>query len=956
MAAHRASLTVSRTTSISAIGRGIPVREGLQAVYKVYRDKSIKEGALFLAMFVVFMLNVSLVNNVSSAFHTGNLFTSQLVDQEMDMYSNWQKGLQDVSTFGDVYQWLTAILYPNLYQSDWVAASGVDPKTGYVVGDATGLPTVPDTNATMPAWGNYLLYGGVRLRQVRVSRDSCVSRRAVGGYSVPATVFDAAAMAGTGRSGAQGASTLQRHYAATPAVAPVAGAATGVTGAVTDGGPSASFDLSYALGCMNYWAMTGTCPNDADVSHMSATVMINPLPVANVSESEAATLVPVPVRLAGRVKCAMHNVTAEVAAAYYTSFNPLFNGSFEASTLATPGRPTRVLACLGRFDTLDGTCTAEYLDAVQQVAPFVGASGTVYYYTPYASQDPLFGMLGWGPSAGYGKGGYLVHLSNDAAYAAAVLNRLVWDHWIDKATRAITVDFNAWNAATSTGTAFRAVFELYATGYMTTYVRTYTYRVLGTDVGTNVLVYLVSAAFLAFWLYFITKECQRAYYSFHLWAYVSSFRNLYVITLLALAGIYIWSWVSYVFVVNMYARLVAARAANTYVDLFNAAEGYQTMFTLSGLLGLAFFFKMFEYLGINKRMRTMWMTLYVARADLLAFLVGFLLLVYGFSFAGHFIFGYNSPGFHNPGSSLSTLLRFPLGDFDYNEQLYDTRAALAPWFFLAFLAMIFLVCLNVAIAILTEAFKTVHEATKSADRWKETATSIDEDVLFLVRIKVMVWTRPCLRWCRRKLRRPASARPGGSGAGRYSGGGSGGGGPDTPAAGAGGGSAGSGAGGGSDAPPASSSSGGGGGTPAGGEPAGSTVVPNPMAAAAAAGAGTGAASSAPAAPASGGIMPGPGRMAHSMRILKSMRSGGGSMFGRPPATAALPPAAAGHNDDAEDLETEREYDAYKAAAKFYAMVHRCTHAAKVHHNIDLLGYLQRLYENEADSDALYVGT
>jgi hypothetical protein len=36
---------------------------------------------------------------------------------------------------------------------------------------------------------------------------------------------------------------------------------------------------------------------------------------------------------------------------------------------------------------------------------------------------------------------------------------------------------------------------------------------------------------------------------------------------------------------------------------YDIGDRYQTMFTLAGLLGLGFFFKLFEYLGLNKRMR-----------------------------------------------------------------------------------------------------------------------------------------------------------------------------------------------------------------------------------------------------------------------------------------------------------------------------------------------------------------
>ncbi len=44
----------------------------------------------------------------------------------------------------------------------------------------------------------------------------------------------------------------------------------------------------------------------------------------------------------------------------------------------------------------------------------------------------------------------------------------------------------------------------------------------------------------------------------------------------------------------------------------------------------------------------------------------FVVLVSGFAFLANFLFGYLLPDFHNFTASFSTLLRFPLGDFDYN--------------------------------------------------------------------------------------------------------------------------------------------------------------------------------------------------------------------------------------------------------------------------------------------------
>lgn len=81
-------------------------------------------------------------------------------------------------------------------------------------------------------------------------------------------------------------------------------------------------------------------------------------------------------------------------------------------------------------------------------------------------------------------------------------------------------------------------------------------------------------------------------------------------------------------------RLASIATALATARRFDLGDRYQNMFTLAGLLGLGFFFKLFEYLGLNKRMRVIWLTLYESRIDLIAYIAGFMLLVFGFSLAG----------------------------------------------------------------------------------------------------------------------------------------------------------------------------------------------------------------------------------------------------------------------------------------------------------------------------------
>lgn len=244
----------------------------------------------------------------------------------------------------------------------------------------------------------------------------------------------------------------------------------------------------------------------------------------------------------------------------------------------------------------------------------------------------------------------------------------------------------------------------------------------------------------------------------------------------------------------------------------------------------------------------------------------------------------------------------------------------------SFLSMIFLVSLNVAIAILTSAFDAVHEATKSVDRWKEVCSSIDEDVIYLMRVKLKVWTRPLRRWCKAQctkratrassvpLPMPTSGAPHNSDLGP--------------------------------APPLSPL-------------ADNVTVTNPLntdkrtlqanateegpGGQAIAPSGSASPPGAPTSPVNAASRP-----SRKTNVLRKSMFG----FGDAPGHSSV---SRGSDERMEDQETEKEYIAYVHTSRFYSLIHKCSHAAKVENNLDLFDYLKKLYENSPDSDKLCVG-
>ncbi|RYY38168.1 hypothetical protein EON62_00595 [archaeon] len=415
-----------------------------------------------------------------------------------------------VTTYRDVFDWLESVFYKGVYGQDSPFLDGI---VNYTL-------TEPDPNATLPVIQNvYQVVGGARLRQIRVSRDSCEEHGYSGRYYLPAQLFNASKLTQTG-VGALGEVGVWNR-----SVSEFASAGEGLP--AYDGGTSASSRLKYPFGCMNYWSLTGQCPNSKALDLLT-NVLVNTNPGADISASPSPVQ-SVPVSVQGLLKCSMHNVTVERAQQVYNAFNPVASRSFDTAVEADASTPGYVRACLGRFDTLQGNCFPDYDNAREQMAPLVGNAGRTFFFTSRAADDNLVGVYGFAPANGYGSGGYLVNLTNDPLYAAAQLAQLRDNGWIDRGTRAIVADFNVWNGNSRIATAVRIVFEMYSTGYMKSFTRFLSFRITRLDGPLAIQLYVAMGGFVIAWLYFFFKEVQRVKFSYQYSTYLRSVRNVYVV-------------------------------------------------------------------------------------------------------------------------------------------------------------------------------------------------------------------------------------------------------------------------------------------------------------------------------------------------------------------------------------------------------------------------------------------
>lgn len=184
-------------------------------------------------------------------------------------------------------------------------------------------------------------------------------------------------------------------------------------------------------------------------------------------------------------------------------------------------------------------------------------------------------------------------------------------------------------------------------------------------------------------LYYVQVEAKHIYWM--KLKYVR-LRNLFEVAIQLVNVIIAALWMQYLVAP---ARLDFDVNAPGYVDLYHLTQLHSALFAWVGFQGLLYALKLFKFLGISKKMTALWLTLASSGPDLGAFSIGFIIVVAGFGLFGMYIFGPTTADFHSFGSSMSALLRMPLGDFNY-QSLESASPALAGVYFALYVGLVFI--------------------------------------------------------------------------------------------------------------------------------------------------------------------------------------------------------------------------------------------------------------------------
>jgi Polycystin cation channel len=389
---------------------------------------------------------------------------------------------------------------------------------------------------------------------------------------------------------------------------------------------------------------------------------------------------------------------------------------------------------LSRFSIQQGACYGSVSGSMNAATSSYGPSYAPAEFKYYDSLPSyLWGLNGYGPTNGYGYGGYVVYLPSDPINGTALINQLVMDTWFDDSTRAIAIDINIYNSQTNMLSVSRFLIEILETGFFVTSYEQYTFRMLLYQTIEDYARFAGEIIIAVGCIYYLAIEIQQLAAIRPHYKYFMDASNVFdlilqglVISVIIYWGIHVTNPIGNEF--RLYSPSFPCNAVTTatpnafgaqtcWLDMYNYARNYNNCMTIASLVALLMALKFFKFFKISRRMNTLWLTLGEASIALVAFMFGFCLLIAGFAFMGQLIFGGTVSDFHTFASSFSKLLRFPLGEFNY-YQLDLAQPVWAPIFFVLYMALVFLVGINMIIAIITISYENVTNTLKLEERWK----------------------------------------------------------------------------------------------------------------------------------------------------------------------------------------------------------------------------------------------
>ena len=306
--------------------------------------------------------------------------------------------------------------------------------------------------------------------------------------------------------------------------------------------------------------------------------------------------------------------------------------------------------------------------------------------------------------------------------------------WFDEHTRMAVISFALYNGNYNLYSAVRFIFEVTPGGAI---VPSYSMRVLKLDLYDNVRDfnqafdnYLVIVDIALYTLVFRLLILELISWARIRWRYGTSapyLSNIWnVMELVNITPFFVSAAVRISFS-SADQRYMFNMFVSRYQELGVVAEMYITTFQLDSISVLISVLKLFKYFRMSDALNMLWLVLSRAARD-----IGFFFLVLGlflvaFSMTAEQMFGESMEIFSTTFLSVSALAQMLLGVVDVYEDMVASDIIKGFAFFIGYICMMFLILLNIFLAILNDAYAKVQADKEEKKQAAQAALEALED-------------------------------------------------------------------------------------------------------------------------------------------------------------------------------------------------------------------------------------
>ncbi|XP_066535525.1 polycystin-2 isoform X2 [Hoplias malabaricus] len=345
-------------------------------------------------------------------------------------------------------------------------------------------------------------------------------------------------------------------------------------------------------------------------------------------------------------------------------------------------------------------CYSTYSPANEDKAPFGLKNGTAWVY----SEESTLGEGSyWGEVATYRGGGYYQDLSRSKEESSSRLQELKENLWLDRGTRAVFLDFAVYNGNVNLFCIVRMLVEFPATGGTVTSWQFQTVRLVPYVSCWDYFVGTCEVIFILFVLYYVVEEVLEI--RLHRLHYFKSLWNCLDVVIVGLSipaiimNIYRTSAIS--------NRLTYLRENPSTYPNFEPLAQLQAQFnSLCAIMVFLAWVKLFKFINFNKTMSQLSTTMSRCAKDLLGFAFMFFIVFLAYAQLAYLVFGTQLNDFSTFQACIFTQFRMILGDFDFSE-IEETNRFLGPIYFTTFVFFMFMILLNMFLAIINDTYSEV---------------------------------------------------------------------------------------------------------------------------------------------------------------------------------------------------------------------------------------------------------